>query len=1827
MITASSKFYISNFIFFIFISFEDELNSYLNDRKSLTDFNAIIVLYYLRENKKNLHKIKMDNILTFTKKINVSNTIEAIGKFSNYYQMLIQSDPILGALFMYFFNADLVTLNKLMMSGLYPVESLVYHLGYELLSTDRDEFEKFFVNKSLKVSQNLNSKFKLILFFKIHIDLLYVFFQNLDLNQANLNLKSIKNTFIILINLMIGSFSKEYNSILDLIQIVIKLNCLPMVFSIEERDETLRKLEIIVRKWFSFEFDQNILINFGLENIPQEAIESNKVLINIYKNFPQYQLNLDNPSLKKFQNKQEVRQKIRYFGLNNEHEILSKLKNTGAMDEMIKKLLEQQIKNSNINDCLLFLINFNFDQYLDNEFRQICLETISDYLIERKSEQFIKNVCDLLKNPKNQVYLDFILDKFINKVWPKSNELKFCIEKPFFLTLVSIFVKHSKENLSNPFNRVEIFNHFNELINSYKTLVNKFANATISLEDINLTNWQHNSIVTHLNSLIINNFGQDFLLNVQNEKFFTRLSQIRSEERKLFHTYRLNVTKFNQFCSKFRLIKPKIADLLTKQNNLDKLSDSEIYLNNVCSSINIDQLGIHQNFKPSVSYYEIVDSQFMMEIEKILNNGQVHCLLFDYLFDQSSRDLKVHELDLVNSIRKTSDLTFKKLDELIKSVDQGNTKLTKLDDILSNIFKNNLSTFCTEFKYWIDFFKLENSSFRIKQIKLFSEFKNNISVANEINKMRKILNLTDEFKELERILSISTKTYQESILDHMDQDIEKTISYLSKINKPEQIECLKAFTQSLDLANWLRKNTKDLEELKFFVGLASMSGLTDAVSNQVLFARTLKDSGIAYASLIYKLKPNVDFQAFMLLCQNVCDFLNSDPKIAVKLLEVKDKINLLEKIKEKVGNVELNSILEAKMINEKGIFRIGFAQTLSKPKFLAKFDKKLDLNEIVWLELDGRKLSYSYLKRLQDILMLIVPKNSELVQDDEKLRLNYFFQFFDLLNQLAETYLNFTEYSCRFFENFQIKIYSNSARISNLPSVQIDSELGRVIFTHPELDSLQTLTILTNWINKTEQEWANFVSHKLDTYPLLSYLNLKQINFLIKSIELLINNSQLTKSDFEIVQNLLWNINQNLSAEKILEAYRKTLKEMAKPESVVTNDCGGLDYLFTQQWKTFLSQQNLVNSQCITLTHFALILNNLYEKKTEIKRKLPGFKTNEPNLISCSNNELMGVILSIYALTPDQPMPTNSEIMFCQSSTTSEQMQNFIRLCFNSSDGMIFTLVNIHNLSYNVSNKTELFIRNYFKKPKSFNLVMTCDSKKETDSILASVYLKNRVQYLLLEQETLRIYIKRYLTRSDNKLLKKASFDPDNCTVRMIMSDKSGNGKSTYVKHLIDRVKEFCNFNFKIVRIKSNEINTDKEIEKIIEFKKNLDQNQQLDQITIYHIDLASEVFSNVEPYLFSLILSSYMIHSNGLVWRRNSINDYFLIETTAPMYKNGKCVHSIIDLLPKIVLPTPSQYIYQLQNEEGLVSHLHRPHRLFTVLHKNTEFQRVAFYLKLLNEYRLRTENLNTNFVARSFVTDEEAEANVKVLFNQQINSNFGEIDCLEILLKAFEPIKPNWLELKNYVSFLNSQLILYEKSLVLDSVKGLRALCLGLMAIVASNFGLPSLQSFEMDGIDIKLDLYTLSENRKWENLIHPYMILDSSSEKITFIGTHLDRSTKKFLNPNNNRPLSELTEYFIPAISHSMFIQLLELRLPLFTNFNDNHRITKLKILSNIMNLDYNELLRTDPDINYKLALDNCLKMIAIYLRFTCQIPVVLMGETGCGKYFILFSKKKI
>ena len=67
----------------------------------------------------------------------------------------------------------------------------------------------------------------------------------------------------------------------------------------------------------------------------------------------------------------------------------------------------------------------------------------------------------------------------------------------------------------------------------------------------------------------------------------------------------------------------------------------------------------------------------------------------------------------------------------------------------------------------------------------------------------------------------------------------------------------------------------------------------------------------------------------------------------------------------------------------------------------------------------------------------------------------------------------------------------------------------------------------------------------------------------------------------------------------------------------------------------------------------------------------------------------------------------------------------------------------------------------------------------------------------------------------------------------------------------------------------------------------------------------------------------------------------------------------------------------------------------------------------------------------------------------------------------------------------------------------------------------------------------------------------------------------------------------------------------------NFDDDHHQWKKNVMiekiATVMGIEF----PYDPDETYVLTVDNLIKILAIQMRFRCGIPVVIMGETGCGK----------
>lgn len=160
--------------------------------------------------------------------------------------------------------------------------------------------------------------------------------------------------------------------------------------------------------------------------------------------------------------------------------------------------------------------------------------------------------------------------------------------------------------------------------------------------------------------------------------------------------------------------------------------------------------------------------------------------------------------------------------------------------------------------------------------------------------------------------------------------------------------------------------------------------------------------------------------------------------------------------------------------------------------------------------------------------------------------------------------------------------------------------------------------------------------------------------------------------------------------------------------------------------------------------------------------------------------------------------------------------------------------------------------------------------------------------------------------------------------------------------------------------------------------------------------------------------------------------------------------------------------------------------------------------------------------------------------------------------------------------------------------------------MIKMAQDFATPSLTIADTSMKDFTNDdgFQAHQLRRKWEEASHPYVFFNEDGHSMTFVNVKIDRQGN--LLGKNDEILEKITT---PELTTALHQQKFDLR----KNFDDYTRQDKLRFLCQVLGIDN----PFDPDPTYELTTDNVLKILAIYTRFKCGIPVIIMGETGCGK----------
>lgn len=195
------------------------------------------------------------------------------------------------------------------------------------------------------------------------------------------------------------------------------------------------------------------------------------------------------------------------------------------------------------------------------------------------------------------------------------------------------------------------------------------------------------------------------------------------------------------------------------------------------------------------------------------------------------------------------------------------------------------------------------------------------------------------------------------------------------------------------------------------------------------------------------------------------------------------------------------------------------------------------------------------------------------------------------------------------------------------------------------------------------------------------------------------------------------------------------------------------------------------------------------------------------------------------------------------------------------------------------------------KIKKSFTLCVICSTEREDKSVFASALSRHRKNVPLEAniEEKLRVYLTSHL-KYNPEIKELRPVAKEALGVRVITSDRAGTGKSLYVKRQIEECKKIDpKLRSCCISIKKQTVPFEEVFEKLKEFEKNDINNNKCEENEsdhcVYHIDIAYEVWYEVDFLLFNLLCLGVIESKSGRLFRRRN-KDLFYVEIMPPKFK-----------------------------------------------------------------------------------------------------------------------------------------------------------------------------------------------------------------------------------------------------------------------------------------------------------------------------------------------------
>ncbi|XP_048870948.1 E3 ubiquitin-protein ligase rnf213-beta [Brienomyrus brachyistius] len=1101
------------------------------------------------------------------------------------------------------------------------------------------------------------------------------------------------------------------------------------------------------------------------------------------------------------------------------------------------------------------------------------------------------------------------------------------------------------------------------------------------------------------------------------------------------------------------------------------------------------------------------------------------------------------------------------------------------------------------------------------------------------------LQLSGDFTPIRSLMQLREESFRGKELVSLSDDLIQAEKQLVTLTQ-HRTACLQEFLNHQTLICWVKDNLERMSDLKVFVDLASISaGENDSEIDRVA---CFHDAVTGYGSLIYSLPSTAGFKEFMDCVQPVWEALERDTKLPQKLRDSAHWLDWLKGLRETHGSVEQSSLSLASAINTEGVYHVGWPENQTGKRTMENL-----LTVMVKKGNSARSYSVVELQELQNKLMLMSSKG-----DYGREQVSRFMEVFDGVQRLGTVLLQLHSSGNMLFHHWKALVFCSP---QSRECIRVRFPLSGKVFEY-QGEVTEQLQYLCRCMEFCHRDWRDLIGKTRSKYPCLNYYTAEQVVHLSHWIFA-------TCRKFARLPQMTWHLLRSVKTDCTLEdvqaAFALTTESKtpragsqqtsliptgrSDPQLVINSgseehinrDLSGSsneelameddasDFMVlvdgdTKQdatqsmeklWRCFKSDMPRYLGENLDIFTLALFLSRLSEMNREhIRREMPAvLQRGRPNLVLCPKADVLSTALSIYMHSAEEPLPSCDEVLLCQEDTTAEQVELFLRRalgrCAPDDQGKIFTLINAGLLAYDVSvslgEHFELLERG---AEPHYRLVIVCGVNDQCKYV-PSFFSGYKVQAGFgISSNKARDYLRQHFSSA----ARHSHVYPENISVWLISSTRPSVGKSLCVDRLFGSFQRaFPKARLLRLRLLEPRVQPDSFLNTLHTWTRQLSEQD----VAMLHIDAAAVRFG-LEEFLFQLLVLGCVSDSEGNLWRR-STDHLITVEllrshpTQQLQTRNEQDVHGLLDILPAIHCRSPKE-VKELQ----LNIHQKKARKTLDPLMDEQEFrsegvQRPYQYLKRYN----RGENLDPfKYIADSVEGDT--------------------IDCLHHLLVNCGMTDPSWAELKNFTWFLNLQLKDCEYSMfcdpdfLADHLKGFKGFIIKFMITMARDFATPSMNcsdqspSFLPENMNEDDMLARLTIRKRWETEPHPYIFFNADHISMSFLGFRIQKCpfgrTLNAVHPQDNKVI--MGDVMTPHLLEGLQRQGISFN----ENFDNLARKDKIQRISFVVGAEKGWTVQQfDPDPTYELTADNVMKMLAIHMRFRCGIPVIIMGETGCGK----------